>query len=213
MNELYSKPLVMIGAGGHATVLAEVLQQQPIVAIVSPEKPEALVFEGIKHIQYDDDLVNMWQPEDVLLVNGIGQLPNKHVRRKVAEFYRDLGYQFATVVSPAALVSNSVVLGSGAQVLCGAIIHGETKIGAHSIINTGAIVEHHCQVAEHCHIAPSSTLCGGVSVAKNSHIGASATIIPQISIGEECMVGAGAVVTQNLVERHRVYGPISTIKN
>ena len=58
-----SKPLLIIGAGGHASVLVDILRQQKreILGIVSPEiVSRCKVFDGIDHFENDDDVQNVY---------------------------------------------------------------------------------------------------------------------------------------------------------
>ena len=80
-----NKPLLIIGAGGHASVLVDILRQQQreIVGIVSPEiDTSRKVFQGIRHYTNDDDILN-FESESIMLVNGIGSLPKSNLRSKI----------------------------------------------------------------------------------------------------------------------------------
>ena len=67
-----TKPLVMIGAGGHAAVLAEILleQNRQLIAVVSPDliKENSPLF-GVAQIASDEEFLTIYSPQDVELVN------------------------------------------------------------------------------------------------------------------------------------------------
>ncbi|WP_406611043.1 acetyltransferase [Agarivorans sp. JK6] len=214
MSNAKGKPIVILGGGGHALVLAEILYalQLPLIAVVSDSKPEAAAFKGLDHIGNDELLVKAYAPDEIELVNGIGQMPGNLIRNKVSKFYEKLGYQFTSVISPTAIVSPSARLAPGIQILDGAVVHGEARIGEHSIVNTSAIIEHDCHIGASCHIAPRAVLCGGVKVANGTHVGVGATLIQQVTVSENCLIGAGAVVTKNIPFGHKVYSAKSIVK-
>ncbi len=208
-------PLVVIGGGGHAGVLVDILrlQQREILAIVSPEDiSQRGVFYDITHLKNDDDVL-MFSTERVRLVNGIGMLPRSGLKRKLNDYFLSLGYQFETIVSDVAQVSPFAVLEQGVQVFPGAIIQAGTVIEAHSIINSGVIVEHDCRVGQYNHIAPRATLCGQVTTLNDVYIGASATIIQNIMLEQHSIVAAGAIVTQNISSGQICYPSRAVIKN
>lgn len=148
-------PLVIIGGGGHASVLVDLLRNQnrTILAVMSPDDISTRqAFDGIMQLSNDKD-ISRYSPDEVRLVNGIGMMPKSLLRRKVNQYFLDLGYQFETVISDQALVSKFAHLQDGAQILKGAIVQCGAVIGEHSIINTGAVIEHDTVVGEHNHIA------------------------------------------------------------
>ena len=76
-------PIVMIGSGGHASVLAEILFQQgrEIIAVISLEDmSESSVFKGIKHLRNDSDILT-FNKDQILLVNGIGMMPRSNLKK------------------------------------------------------------------------------------------------------------------------------------
>lgn len=194
------RDLVLIGAGGHASVLAEMCQGSGfnIVAIVAPElASKSLLKLDVPHFT-DDSAVTQFDVRQVHLINGIGAVPGSSLRRLVADKFEALGFEFASVVAPSALVSNNAVLAPGVQVFPSAIINAGAVIGSHSIINTGAIVEHDCQLDDHVHVATRAALCGGVVVGADSFIGPGAVVGLGICLGKGVTVGAGASVVRGL---------------
>ncbi|MCT7941665.1 acetyltransferase [Shewanella holmiensis] len=203
-----NKPLIMIGSGGHASVLMDSLNLsgERVIAYISPNKNTSTqVFEKIQHLSNDED-INQFNPDDVLLVNGIGSMPKHNNRENVATFFTKLGFSFTSVISPLAIVSPSSKLARGVQVMHGAIIQAGACIGEGSIINTGAIIEHDCVVGANNHIAPRATLCGGVQTLNNVHVGVHACVIQGVNIGDHVIVGAGATVIKNIEDKAIVYG-------
>ncbi|WP_434341251.1 acetyltransferase [Motilimonas cestriensis] len=194
------KPLIIIGGGGHASVLVDILRSQDreILAVVSPDDiAHRSVFIGIKHLKNDDDLL-AYRPNEVVLVNGIGMMPRTKIKRKINEKFLSLGYRFETVIADSSIISEYASLGEGVQVLPGAIIQAGAVIGEYSIINSGAIIEHDTQIGCYNHIAPGSVICGQCVTKEDVFVGAGATVIQSINIAEQAFVAVGATVTTNM---------------
>lgn len=204
MSSSTLKPIVIIGGGGHASVLVDMLraQSREIVAIVSPVcLSKRTVFTGIPHLFNDNDVFT-FSPQKVLLVNGIGVLPGSGLKRKLNQYYLSHGYQFETVVAETAEVSPYANVLTGAQIFPGAIVQAGVQIGSHSIVNTGVIIEHDCDIGEYNHIAPRATLCGQVKSAEDVFVGSGAVVIQGIVLERDVVVGAGSTVTKSLAACH-----------
>jgi sugar O-acyltransferase (sialic acid O-acetyltransferase NeuD family) len=211
MDNACNLPVVILGGGGHASVLAEICIEQgrQILAVVSPESTRTRqVFEGLRHIKNDDEVLE-FSVNDVELVNGVGGLPGSELRRHLATKFSELGYRFATLISPSAIVSNTAKLGEGVQVLPRATLNAGTSVGAHSIINSCSLVEHDCCVENFVHIAPSATICGGTVVREGAQIGPCSVVAQGVEIGVYSVVGAGASVVRSL-ERYSKVLPART---
>lgn len=214
MSESVKLPLVLIGGGGHASVLVDILLKQgrKILAVVSPDDvSERKVFSKIRHLYRDED-IREFSSDQVQLVNGIGMLPRSALRTKVNERFLELGYQFETVIASNAIVSPYACIAEGAQILSGSIVNAGAEIGGHSIINTGAIVEHDCRIGRYNHIAPRATLCGQVYTGSDVYVGAGATVIQCLSLADKAIVGAGATIVKNLEKSQVAYSAKAEIR-
>ena len=203
-----SLPLILIGAGGHAKVLADVLRLtgREIKEILTLEKTLwGKVIWGIP-VTGDDDRIDSYKPHEIEVVNGIGSTGNPSTRKKVFTGMKKKGFSFAPVIHPSAVVSDSSSLGAGVQVMAGAIVQPGCQIGDNVIINTGAIIDHDCRLGDHVHLAPGVTLSGGVRVGAGTHIGTGASVIQGITIGESVFVAAGSVVVHDIGDGVRVRG-------
>ena len=196
MNAL---PVIILGAGGHAKVLFEVLRVQGrcVIGVTSAEAgSKGSLFCGVPVLGGDEALLN-FTPQQVELVNGIGSIGDPTRRRQIFERNKTAGFGFATLIHPSAIIAEDVQAGEGAQIMAGAVIQPGVRIGNDSIINTRASVDHDCQIGAHVHIAPGATLCGSVTVGDWSLVGAGATVLQGVKIGRNCVVGAGALLRSN----------------
>ena len=198
MDNTHKLPVVILGGGGHASVLAEICIEQgrQILAVVAPEQTlSRQIFRGVRHIINDDDVLE-FSARDVELVNGVGGLPGSELRKRLATKYVALGYHFATIVSPSAFVSRSAKLEEGVQVLPGATINAGALIRSHSIVNSCSLVEHDCRIDSFVHIAPSATICGGTNIGEGAQIGPGSVVAQGLNIGKYSIIGAGASVVR-----------------
>jgi sugar O-acyltransferase (sialic acid O-acetyltransferase NeuD family) len=200
------KPLIIIGGGGHTTVLIGMLKQlgAPIKGIITADP--SLVGEeihGVNVLGLEDGFA--MTPAEVTLVNGVGNAasrngPNLATRATIYQRYRAKGFDFLPVISTGAILQPDITLGEGVQVMPGAVVQPGAMLGENTIINTRASVDHDVVLSPHAHIAPGAVLCGHVVVGEQTHIGAGAVVIQGITIGANVVIGAGAIITRDVAD-------------
>ena len=195
-----NKPVIIIGAGGHAKVVADALTQVGVdlLGLTDVNKKKDDICFGLP-VLGGDEIINKYSPDKVLLANGLGTLPEDKSRWELAKRMREAGYSFITVVHPSATIADSVSLAEGVQVMAGCILQPEVSVGQDSIINTGVILDHDCMIGENCHIAPGVTMSGGVHVDNETHVGTAAIILQNISIGSNTIIAAGSVIYHDVL--------------
>ena len=106
-----SKPVIVVGGGGHARVLLDalLLGSRQVLGIVDadPSKLPAAV-RGVP-VLGNDDVLQTHGPERVELVLGIGSVAPGSLRERVYLRYRQLGYAFAAVVHPSAVIARDAM--------------------------------------------------------------------------------------------------------
>lgn len=202
------RPVIIVGAGGHAKVVIDTLLASSIEIIgatdSNPEKNGTCIL-GIP-IVGADEVVLQYKPEQILLANGIGSVGLPKTRMRIFNYFKELGFSFINAVHPSAIVASEVILGEGVQIMAGSIIQPGCHIGENCIINTGTSVDHDCCIGSHVHLAPGVTLSGSVEIGAGVHVGTGAIMIQGIQIGRNSVVGAGAVVIKNVTENAKVIG-------
>lgn len=203
------RPLVLLGAGGHARVLAALasVAGYPVLGVCDPALAAAAVsrWEGLD-VLGDDSALDRLPPGRVTLMLGVGQLAASTLRELLFASWRARGYDFPTLVHPAAWVAPGVMLGDGVQVMAGAVIQPGCTIDENSIVNTRAGIDHDCRIGRDVHVAPGATLCGSVTVDAGAFIGAGATVIQGVYIGRRAVVGAGVTLVRNLTSSTTILG-------
>jgi len=196
------KKIVLIGGGGHCKVVISILKKLDnfeIAGIVDNYKAASFI-SGIKIIGADDDLRDIYKNgiHDALIT--VGSTKDNIKRYRLFNMAREIGYKFPVIISPEAIVDESVRIDEGTVIMPGSIINIDSFIGKNCIINTGAIIEHDCKIGNHCHIAPGVHISGEAIAGELSFLGIGATIIQGIKIGKNVTIGAGSVVIKDIPE-------------
>jgi len=203
-----AKPVIIIGAGGHAKVVANALQLSGVNIIGLTDANNALHGTSVLDcpVLGNDEIIRTYEKTDLNLVVGIGSTEPDKIRRHIFERFLHDGYSFLTCVHPSTIVASDVELGIGTQIMAGAIVQPGCKIGMNSIINTSASVDHDCRIGDHAHIAPGTVLGGTVIIGDGAHIGTNATVIENVFVGSKAMVAAGACVISDISSNARFAG-------
>ncbi|WP_373542539.1 acetyltransferase [Chamaesiphon sp.] len=208
MKEIIDKQrIAVIGAGGHAKVVASTLMAvgHKVIGFYDddPQKWGESIF-GVPIIGPISDL-NRANCDGAII--GLG---DNHVRKQVAT---TMDLNWITVIHPFAWVHPEVPLGAGTIVCAGAIVQPSAIIGAHVILNTKASVDHDCIVGDYVHIAVAH-LAGGASVDEGVFLALGSTVLPGLNVGAWAHLGAGAVATKNIPAGCIAVGsPARTIKS
>lgn len=202
------RPVVVLGAGGHAKVIIDILLHQgvSILGIVVHDRTKiGEKFLGVPIIGNDADVLQ-YSTQSIYLVNALGSIGSTEVRRMLFIKFKTQGYNFATVVHSSAIIAADVQMKEGTQVMAGAVIQTGCIIGENSIVNTRASIDHDCLIGSDVHISPGVTICGGVIVGAGTHIGAGTTLIQEIKVASNCIIGAGSVVIRNISANRVAFG-------
>lgn len=201
-------PVYVIGAGGHAKVVVDILLcmgcKPSGITDADPANAGSSIL-GVPVIG-DDSVLEDMDPSSIRLVLGIGAIKANSPRSKICAGFAEKGYQFATIIHPTAIIGHEVVIDEGAQIMSGVVIHPGAHIGSGAIINFGARIDHDCVIGAFSHIAPGVTLSGNTRIGANAHVGTGASIIQGITIGDGALVAAGACVVRDVEPGARVAG-------
>lgn len=193
--------IVILGMGGHAESLVDVLERQRAYEIAGYVVNDAAsAKEGCRYpiLGSDNDLEQIYQSGIIHAAVGVGYLGKSDVRERLWNRLKQIGFRLPVVYDPSAILSDSAGIGEGSFVGKGAIINVNASVGKMCIVNTGAILEHDCQVGDFSHISVGTVLCGEVTVGKSVFVGANATVVQCLSIGDGSVVGAGTTIRKNV---------------
>ncbi len=200
--------IVIIGKGGHAGSLVDVLEREnkyEIAGYVINECEKGTACDHYPVIGSDTDLERIFQSGIKNVALGIGFLGKSDLRERLWKILKKIGFMFPVICDPSAILARNVQIEEGSFIGKRAVVNTNAYIGKLCIINTGAIIEHDCKVEDFSHISVGSVLCGNVQVGKSVLIGANATVIQGTTIGAHCIVGAGTTVRKNVEDNYMVY--------
>ncbi|WP_337996590.1 acetyltransferase [Oleispirillum naphthae] len=203
-----SAPLIVIGAGGHGRVVADLARAAgfAVAGFLDPAPTlRGAEVDGLP-VLGDDAYLASAAPGSVLLANGVGGAGKPEIRRAVFERFAAAGHLFPALVHPCAHTAGNVTFDPGCQVMAGATLQTGVQVGVNALVNTGAVIDHDCRIGAHAQVAPGAVLCGGVTVEDDAHVGAAACVIQCLCVGAGAMVAAGAVVIRDVPPQARVAG-------
>jgi acetyltransferase EpsM len=201
--------LVLIGGGEHARVLVEAARSRPelwkLTGFFDPRPVPETVAMGLAWLGDDERALATVRP-DRLHVLAVGTTGVSPTREGIVTRYEAAGARFATLVHASAVVSPTVTLGEGAQVLAGAIVNTGARVGRHVLVNTGAVIEHDVRLGDFTQVAPAVAIGGGTVVGAACYLGLGCRLRDHVVIGDRALVAMGAVVVGPVAAGARVKG-------
>jgi len=187
--------IVLIGAGGHAKVAAEIasmigfditsyVDDNKALWLDSPQWTDEVAqqhFRTIKGTQY---------------FIGLGGQTVSSLQKRYQLFlkYADGNTSISPIlIHPRAVVSESSRVGMGSLICAGAIVQPMAEIGNCVILNTGSIIEHDCRIGDGTHIAPGAIILGNVTIGKHCMIGSGAILLPGVNIPNDTLIKANSL--------------------
>lgn len=191
------KNLIIVGAGGHGKVLADI----------------ALKMKKWDKVMFIDDIV---QKKTIMDLDVIGNIDNAILYKNKADFVVGIGdncnrekiqcilekkgLSIASVIHPSAVIGADVKIKRGTVVMAGAIINSSSEIGKGCIINTNCNIDHDNILDDFIHISPGVNLAGTIKIGKKSWVGIGSTVKNNVNICEDVVIGAGAVVVNDIIK-------------
>lgn len=200
--------VVVIGAGGHGQVVADILQRMadagaPVTPIGFLDDNLALAGKTILGLPVLGRVADLAGIEHDAVIVALG---HNRTRLTLARRLESAGERFVIARHPAAVIAPSVEMVPGTVVCAGVVVNPGSRIGAHVILNTGSTVDHHNRIGDGVHIAPGVHLGGDVTIGEGSLVGIGATVMSQRSVGAWAVVAAGALVSKNVPDAVTVAG-------
>ena len=201
--------LVVLGTGGHAKVVLEILESigvHEIVGVCSgdPEAPDRVA--GYPFLGDFDILPELRRTGVEHAAIGIGGWTDNDFRRQVFSDVKAMGFRPVTAVHPTAVVARNVEIGEGSIVGSGAVVMTEAVIGRDTIVSSGSLVGHETTIRDHVLISGGVKVGANVDIEDGAVIAFGATVVSRLTVGENALVAAGAVVVRDVPARLRVFG-------
>jgi sugar O-acyltransferase (sialic acid O-acetyltransferase NeuD family) len=194
-RSIHARPLVVIGAGGHGKVVADILLAagEEVTGFLDDVKEPGTQIMGLAVLGSSTEWLSSHLGARVAL--GIG---HNLARERAAAACVDAGAELVAAIHPTAVVSRSARIEQGVVVMALAVINADASIGRGAIINTACVIEHDCVIGPFAHVSPNAALAGACRLGARAHLGISAAMLPGTSIGDDTVVGGGAVVVKGL---------------
>lgn len=186
--------IVLLGGGGHCHSVIDVIEQEDkyqIIGIIDKKELIGNDILGYKIIACDDDLEKIFKTCKNAIIT-VGQIESNHIRVKLFNKLKEIGFNLPVIISPFAYVSKHSFIEEGTIIMHHCLINANAKIGKNCIINTKALIEHDVIVEDNCHISTASVINGAVIVKANTFVGSNATSKQNVEI--DGFVKAGSLV-------------------
>lgn len=163
-----NKKVIVIGAGGHAKVIGEIIESNNDTLIGFLDDKQ----EGKNIIGKISDISKLHEEDkEIEFIIAIG---NNEIRNKIYADNPKLNYYKA--IHPSAIISKSATIGEGTAIMANVVLNTNSSIGNNCIINTSSVVEHDCIVEDGAHISYCVTLGAGSKIGKEAYIDIGAII-------------------------------------
>ncbi len=192
----------IFGAGGHAHVIASVLDVD-VTFVVESEALKGQISVTEFLLRIDD-----FRSDNIYI--GIG---NNRDRRKIFDKLLGLGVKPSTCVARHSFTARSAEIGVGATILAGSVIGARAIVGDNAIVNTLSSVDHDCILGAHSQVTAGVTFGGTVRTGEDCFFGVKSAVTPNRTIGNNVVVMAGSLVTENISDGVMVGGnPARVVK-
>lgn len=199
--------MLIIGAGGFAVQISDVLEQLGETSrAYFDDTPNARthIFESFPIFKTIEQIAGYIGSADDRFVLGTG---NPKLRRRFYGELMSLGAKPYTVLSPEAHFGKyELSIGAGSCVLTGCVIESTVQIGTGCLINLLTTVTHNTVIGNFCELSPGVRISGGCMIGDEVFIGTGAILLPGVNVGDRAVIAAGAVVTKDVASDMMVAG-------
>lgn len=191
------KKVILIGGGGHALSVLEMVEDHCIFAGYADLAPNENM--PIPYLGNDEEVLLKYSPSEYAIHHTLvyAKEVNLKLRQRMIQKYAN--YEKVVFIANSAVVTKNSHVGSGTGVFHGAILN-RSFVGSNCIINTGAILEHNTYLGDNVFVGPNSTICGDTKIGNNVLIGAGAVIRDDITICNDVVIGMGSIITKDITE-------------
>jgi len=203
--------LMILGAGGHGKVVAEIAQKM--------QKWDEIVFL--------DDNAKLEEINSYKVIGGLRDyelyknqfdysfvaIGNNKFRMDLIEELKEKGFKIPILIHPFTAISGNVQIDIGTVIMGGAVINTNSVIGKGCIINTSSSIDHDCAIQDGVHISPGAHIGGSTHIGEQSWFCIGSSAANNINVGNNVIVASGATVINDIEDNVLVGGvPAKIIK-
>lgn len=157
------------------------------------------------------DFLENTNPTDVLL---FAPLTRGSSRKEVFLRFKNLGYTFASYISPKAEVWDLSIIGENCYIQEFNNIQYGTYMGDNCLLWAGNHIGHHGSIGSHVTFTSHCVLSGGCKIDDLCYFGVNSTIGDGIAVCSGVFLGMGAMITKSISEEGIYVGsPARRIKS
>lgn len=149
-----SRSLLIIGAGGHGQVVAEVAVDCGYSEIAFIDDTSDRAIGKISEIE-------KFKEKYTDLFIGIG---NNRLREQLFEWAEEMGFCIPILVHPTAYISRTAVIEKGIIVEPMAIVNARSVIRKGTIVSIGAVIDHDVEIGKYSHINAGAIIKAGTEI-------------------------------------------------
>jgi len=196
---------VIFGAGGHAKVIANMIENKKKYSIVG-------FFDNINLQNNKLGNYTIFHSFDEIkqrkIKKGIIAIGNNKLRYDFFQLVIDNipEMEFVSIIDSSAQIAKDVIIGKGSVIMPLVCINSGTIVGNHCIINTKASLDHDNLLGNFTCVSPGVTTGGNVIIHDFAFIGLGSNIIQKITIEKNTIIGAGSTVVKNIQENVVAFG-------
>lgn len=197
-----SKPLLVLGSGGHGRVVADAARAAGYgrIAFLDDKAPPGPgPFPVLGPLSALADLKAEWK-------SAIVAIGDNRTRLQIFHRLLEIGFEAPSILHPSAVISPNASIKRGVFAAAGAVVNIGARLEDAVIINTGATVDHDCVIGAGAHVSPGANLGGDVRVDECGWVGIGAAVKNGVRIGRDAIVGAGSAVVNDIAENAVVAG-------
>lgn len=195
--------IIVIGSGGHARIIIDIIEEvgkYEIDGIVTNDIFPNNMFDGYEILGNDEILDDLYKKGYYELAMGIGGFRDNKLRSAIFNKCKKIGFEFVTLIHPAAVISRTAKLGEGCVLFAGVIINPNTIINDNVVLATSATVDHDTVIKSHVLVSAGVTVGANDVIEEGVLLALGSKVISGVRIGKNILVGAGAVVVKDLEE-------------
>ncbi|WP_373999516.1 acetyltransferase [Bdellovibrio bacteriovorus] len=189
---MLSKEILIVGAGGHAKVVTELINESKEWQIA------AYIDESCTHSSfYGAPIMRTFSEAKLtfpMVTSAFVALGDNDARQRWQELLEKSGYGLPWIAHSSSVISSTSLIGSGTLIAAKAFIGAQTSIGKGCIINTGCIVDHDVTIGNFTHLSQAVTLCGGSKVGGNCTIGPGSVLEKLSIVSDNTQTIAGSII-------------------
>lgn len=206
--ELNEKDLIIIGDGGHANVLIDIIESSTDYNIIGLTSKESS--NGSRYgypILGDDNVIDLYLSRGLTnIAIGVGAYMDNTYRDSLFHKMRKKGLNVVNLIHKSSHLGRNVKFGCGAVIFPGVILNSNVTVGNNVIIATGSTVDHDSIIEDSVLISAGVTVGAATKIGQRVLIALGAKLISHVEVAESTLIGAGAVVVKDIKISGKYFG-------